>query len=134
MTPAKPLADIDRESNMHSSPKVAAHIVNQILLAKTSGKDTMGISNYHDTIIKVEDPCDDQITAQADAGDIRVEDPEATDYSSSFDATVSGTENCAEISDAEVESCFGGDNGFPFDGFSSVFPMRFVVFFFPSHA
>lgn len=124
MTPAKSLADIDRESNMHSSPKVAAHIVNQILLAKTSGKDTMGISNYHDTIIKVEDPCDDQITAQADAGDIRVEDPEATDYSSSFDATVSGTENCAEISDAEVESCFGGDNGFPFDGFSSVFPMR----------
>ncbi|KAE9450445.1 hypothetical protein C3L33_17662, partial [Rhododendron williamsianum] len=63
--------------------------------------------------------------AQADASDIRVaEDPEATDYSSSFDGTVSGTENCAEMSDAEVESCFGGDNGFPFDGFSSVFPMR----------
>ncbi|XP_058182643.1 uncharacterized protein LOC131300701 isoform X2 [Rhododendron vialii] len=125
MTPAKPLTDIDRDSNMHSSPKVAAHIVNRILLAKSSGKDTMGISNSLDAIIKVEDPCDEQITAQADASDIKIaEDPEATDYSSSFDGTVSGTENCAEMSDVEVESCFGGDNGFPFDGFSSVFPMR----------
>ncbi|XP_057491112.1 uncharacterized protein LOC130776888 [Actinidia eriantha] len=88
------------------------------------------ISKSQDAIIKVEveDQRDKQIKAPEDAdGDVRnteAEDPNATDYSSSFDGTVSGTENCSGLSDAEVESCFYGDNDFAFDGFGSGFPVR----------
>lgn len=55
------------------------------------------------------------------------EDPDATENSSSFDDTNSGYENTSGLSDVEVESQFFGDSDLtpPFDGFGSVFPMRF---------
>lgn len=49
------------------------------------------------------------------------EDPNATDYSTSFDDSLSGTESCAGMSDDEVESSqFYGSDSFPFDGFNSM--------------
>ncbi|KAL3619902.1 hypothetical protein CASFOL_034814 [Castilleja foliolosa] len=61
--------------------------------------------------------------------DARVEakdDPDATEYSSSFADTTSGNEINYGLSDAEVESQFFGDSDLapPYDGFSSVFPIR----------
>lgn len=61
--------------------------------------------------------------------DLRVEakeDPDATENSSSFADTISGNENNSGLSDAELESQFFGDGDLaPFDGFGSVFPIRF---------
>ncbi|XP_022874957.1 uncharacterized protein LOC111393583 [Olea europaea var. sylvestris] len=53
-------------------------------------------------------------------------DPDATEYSSSFADTTSGNGNSSELSDAEVESQFFGDNDVmpPFDAFNGIFPMR----------
>lgn len=57
------------------------------------------------------------------------EDPDATENSSSFADTTSGNENTSELSDAEVESQLFGGRGLapPFDGFGSVFPIRFQI-------
>lgn len=57
------------------------------------------------------------------------EDPDATENSSSFGDTISGYENTSGLSDVEVESQFFGDSDLtpPFDGFGSVFPIRFGV-------
>ncbi|KAL3621641.1 hypothetical protein CASFOL_036553 [Castilleja foliolosa] len=54
------------------------------------------------------------------------EDPDATEDSSSFADTYSGNENNSGLSGAEVESQFFEDSDLapPFDGFSSVFPIR----------
>ncbi|XP_020232793.1 uncharacterized protein LOC109813084 [Cajanus cajan] len=91
-------------------------------------------------IIKVEPFLDEQIsttkifedtevdivswTNKGDFASNKNEDPDATDYSSSFADTTSDAENGSRLSDAEVESEFLGDNGLAdtFDG--SAFPMR----------
>ncbi|KAI7979116.1 hypothetical protein LOK49_Contig508G00006 [Camellia lanceoleosa] len=127
MAPTQPSVETDLDSKLHSSVKVAAHNANKNLLARSSGKSLMCISNPEDAFIELEGEFDEQINAPEGDDDIRVaeaEDSDATDYSSSFGGTVSGTENCSGSSDAEVESCFYGDEGFGFDGFSSVFRMR----------
>lgn len=53
------------------------------------------------------------------------EDPDATEYSSSF-AETSDTDNCAEFNEGEVETQFFGDIGLPpaFGSFSSALPIR----------
>ena len=55
------------------------------------------------------------------------EDPDATEYSSSFADTISGNENGSSLSDAEVESKLIPDIYLApaCDGFGSVFPIRF---------
>ncbi|KAL2459875.1 hypothetical protein Fot_54619 [Forsythia ovata] len=58
-----------------------------------------------------------EYTRGKDKGVVAKEDPDATEYSSSFADTTSGNGNSSELSDAEVES-------HPFDGFNSIFPMR----------
>lgn len=59
------------------------------------------------------------------------EDPDATEYSSSFADTISGNENGSSLSDAEVESQFISDIDLApaFDGFGSVFPIRFALIY-----
>lgn len=106
----------------------------------TSGKGLRYMNNSEAAIIKKEVLSDEQnksregpddavvTISEITNSDIRVpeaEDPDATDYSSSFAGTVSGNGNCSELSDAEVESQFYGDNDFTsaFDGFSSVLPL-----------
>ncbi|TKY59147.1 hypothetical protein E2542_SST16224 [Spatholobus suberectus] len=91
-------------------------------------------------IIKVEPFLDEQInttkvvedtevdivswTNKGDFASNKNEDPDATDYSSSFADTMSDAENGSRLSDAEVESEFLGDSVLAdtFDG--SAFPMR----------
>ncbi|MED6158072.1 hypothetical protein PIB30_029266 [Stylosanthes scabra] len=93
-------------------------------------------------IIKVEPVLDEQIntpkviedadidivswTNKGDLASNKNEDPDATEYSSSFGDTTSGTENGSRVSDAEVESEFLGDSGLAcnFDAFDSAFHMR----------
>ncbi|XP_051126391.1 uncharacterized protein LOC127248215 [Andrographis paniculata] len=61
--------------------------------------------------------------------DVRMEakeDPDATEYSSSFGDTTSGNENTSGLSETEVESQFVGDSDLvpQFDEFGSMFPRR----------
>jgi hypothetical protein len=65
-------------------------------------------------------------TNKGDVGSTKNEDPDATEYSSSFADTNSDGENSSRSSDAEVESEFVGENNvaFPFDTFGSDFRMR----------
>nr|POF23508.1 hypothetical protein CFP56_40082 [Quercus suber] len=50
-------------------------------------------------------------TIKSDIGLTKSEDPDATDYSSSFADSASDIENCSGLSEGEVESQFFGDNG-----------------------
>jgi hypothetical protein len=65
-------------------------------------------------------------TNKGDVGSTKNEDPDATEYSSSFADTNSDAENSSRSSDAEVESEFVGENNVacPFDTFGSDFRMR----------
>ncbi|KAL6952820.1 hypothetical protein U1Q18_047502 [Sarracenia purpurea var. burkii] len=131
MGPAQPSADIDPISEVQSS---AADLVKTSVFVKSSGRSSTCISNSQDAIIEVENQCDEQIKApKCDNGTkiAKAEDPDATEYSSSFDGTVSGTENYSGLSDAEIESCFYIDNGFTIDGFSSVFSTSEQLIVFP---
>lgn len=111
---------------------------------RSSGADSAmkGLScsnNCEDAIIGTEDWLDDKskipkyvdvdITEcrnHSDVGMAETEDPNATEYSSSFDGTADDNENCSGFCEGEVESQFLGDNGFgsSFDAFGSVFQMR----------
>jgi len=77
---------------------------------------------------KVFEDTEVDIVSWANKGDFasnKSEDPDATDYSSSFADTGSGAENGSKFSDAEVESEFLGDSGGLPDAFDgSAFPMR----------
>lgn len=55
----------------------------------------------------------------------KTEDPDATEYSSSFGNTESDNERCSGLSEAEVESQYFGDS--TYDSFGSLFQMRCVV-------
>lgn len=60
-----------------------------------------------------------------DIGMVAKEDPDATENSSSFANSTSRDEDTSVLSDAEVDSkILIEDNLEPFDGFSSMFPMR----------
>ncbi|TXG72710.1 hypothetical protein EZV62_001289 [Acer yangbiense] len=54
------------------------------------------------------------------------EDPNATEYSSSFGNSKSDNERCSGLSETEVESQYFGDSGLPstYDAFSSMFNVR----------
>lgn len=65
-------------------------------------------------------------------GEIRLteaEDPDATEYSSSFGNTEPDTERCSGLSEVEVESQYFDVNGLRTncDSFGRLFQMRFVV-------
>ncbi|XP_031110162.1 uncharacterized protein LOC116014275 [Ipomoea triloba] len=59
-------------------------------------------------------------------GILTKEDPDETEYSSSFADSTSGNDNFSGPSDAEVESQFCNESGLgsSFDGFGSLFPLR----------
>lgn len=63
-------------------------------------------------------------TNKGDFASNKIEDPDATDYSSSFADTMSDVENGSRLSDAEVESEFLGDEGLAATFDDSSFPMR----------
>ncbi|XP_052172395.1 uncharacterized protein LOC127788301 isoform X3 [Diospyros lotus] len=123
MLPAQPKVENDLQNKVHSFTEAAAHAANSGMVTKSLSH----IHNSEDSIIEVEGQFDEEIKSPECVGNHRVaakEDPDATDYSSSFEGTMSGTENGSGLSDAEVESCFYDDNGFAYDGFNSIFPIR----------
>ncbi|XVE80907.1 hypothetical protein DITRI_Ditri15bG0019000 [Diplodiscus trichospermus] len=65
-------------------------------------------------------------TNNNDIRTVKSEDPDATEYSSSFADTTSDAKKCSGLSDAEVESQFIGDAAFgsAYDAFSNVFHTR----------
>ncbi|XP_061373460.1 uncharacterized protein LOC133315804 [Gastrolobium bilobum] len=78
---------------------------------------------------KVLEDTDVDIVSWTNKGDFasnKNEDPDETEYSSSFADTTSDAENCPRVSDAEVESELLGDNGLActFDAFDCSFRMR----------
>ncbi|KAK7400678.1 hypothetical protein VNO78_11934 [Psophocarpus tetragonolobus] len=91
-------------------------------------------------IVKVEPFLDEQInstkvfedtevdivswTNKGDFTSSKNDDPDATDYSSSFADTTSDAENGSRLSDVEVESAFLGDNGLGGSFDDSAFPTR----------
>lgn len=103
MAPAQLSVDIDPNSKLNINPKAEE-----------------GVDDF---VVNVS-----EISRNNDIKMPKEEDPDATEYSSSFADTTSANENCSGLSDAEVESAFYDDHGFAsaFD----VFPMRFEFDFF----
>ncbi|OVA12255.1 hypothetical protein BVC80_1779g26 [Macleaya cordata] len=134
MVPSPMLIDVDQENKLEVGLKVPL---------TQDDKNLRCLNNCEDTNFDMEALLDQQTLAPAatesedveiiectNASEIRLpegDDPDATEYSSSFGDTVSGNDDGSRLSDAEVESQFNGDNGLGdnvFDGFSSLFPMR----------
>ncbi|KAJ7947452.1 Elongation factor [Quillaja saponaria] len=136
MAPDQPLSDKDKESKPNFCPIVAPHKEN------AEEKDLSCTSDYEKAIVK-EEPVLDKLskapnipehmhvditscTNKGEKASTKAEDPDATEYSSSFADTTSDTETCSRFSEAEVESEFLGDSSLTctFDAFSSAFQMR----------
>ncbi|KAK9287756.1 hypothetical protein L1049_016196 [Liquidambar formosana] len=142
MAPAQPLTNMGLVSQPHSSTKVATNKDNRSVLENSDEKGLRCMSKCEDAILSMEAYLEKHTKAPVGIEDVEVElaecmntsdirlgedeDPEATEYSSSFGDTVSGTENRSGFSEAEVESQFYGDNGLTsaFDAFGSMFQMR----------
>ncbi|KAJ4979975.1 hypothetical protein NE237_010755 [Protea cynaroides] len=140
MAPAKVLNDEVLEINLETTAKVAVNKENGSSSAIKDEKGLKCMSNYEDTAFDMENMLDHHITTAdetvdtevdviecVNADDLRLaeaEDPNATEYSSSFENTISGNEDGSRLSDAEVESRFCGDSGSAFDGFDSMFRTR----------
>lgn len=132
MGPAQPL--IDTDPNCKSTPKVVPE----------KGKCKSG---WEATLSEMEAMLDGQSKAAGGTEDVEVdvtgcaniidtklteaEDPDATEYSSSFGDTVSGNEKYPGLSEAEVESEYRDHNGLdsPFDSFGLMFQTRYAFFF-----
>ncbi|POO02034.1 elongation factor [Trema orientale] len=142
MSPAQPLMDVEVDCKPNINAQVAPENGNKssLTVAENLAMRCLSCSsNFEDSITGMEDLIDDQnkvleevdvdITEWRNDSDIRLaekEDPDATEYSSSFEDTASDAENCSGFCEGEVESQFFGDNGFAssFDALGSVFQMR----------
>lgn len=136
MGPAHPISDKDKKSKPNFALKVAAVKGNE------EGKGTSYLSHSEKPIVKVEAFLDEPIKSVKDPEDMDVDivswtnkvdfapnkndDPDATEYSSSFADSMSDPETSSRLSEAEVESELFDDSGFScaFDSFRSAFPMR----------
>ncbi|KAB1213210.1 hypothetical protein CJ030_MR5G022387 [Morella rubra] len=138
MAPAQPFMDSDLDIKPHIAEKMAP----ASSVTNLDGKGLRCRSICQDTNTAAQAMLDDQtkapkcpedldvdITGCTVRSDIRLpksEDPDATEYSSSFADTLSNTENCSGLSEGEVESQFFGDNSLapPFDAFSGAIQVR----------
>ncbi|KAF7805310.1 uncharacterized protein G2W53_037471 [Senna tora] len=136
MGPAHPFSDKDKESKPNFVLKVAT------VEDKVEEKGMNYLSHCEKPVVKVEPFLDEQISTAKVLEDVEIdivswtnkgdfsanknEDPDATEYSSSFADTTSDPETTSRLSEAEAESEFLGDNGLActFDAFGSAFPMR----------
>lgn len=136
--------DIEPNCKQHDSTKVEFHRENKNILEKSVVIDSRCMDNREETMNGIETLLDEQSKAPEDPEDLEVdvitctnvnetrsaeaEDPDATEYSSSFTDTISDTERCSGLSEAEVESQFFGDSDLasPYDAFSSIFQTRCV--------
>lgn len=145
MSPAQPFMDIDLDVKPPIAAKMALDKEKRSSLTNSNGKVLRCRSNSGGTNIETQAMLDDQTkalkppedlevdiigcTVKSEIRSIKSEDPDATEYSSSFADTSSNTENCSGLSEGEVESQFFGDDSLAsaFDAFSTSLQMRFVL-------
>ncbi|XP_024024646.1 uncharacterized protein LOC21403300 isoform X2 [Morus notabilis] len=131
--------EVEEDRKPQLNPEVAPDKGNKSSVANLAMKGLSCSNNCEDTTTGMEDWFDDKskipkdvdvdITGSRNPSNIALaetEDPNATEYSSSFDGTADDNENCSGFSEGEVESQFFGDNGFgsSFDAFGGLFQIR----------
>ncbi|XP_010257268.1 PREDICTED: uncharacterized protein LOC104597440 isoform X2 [Nelumbo nucifera] len=143
MDPSQIFVDPDPESKPKDNVKIALEKVNGVFLATRDQQGLRCMSNCEDTTFDIECLLDQHTKVEDEAMDVEVDiiecmntnansldeadDPDATEYSSSFGDTISGTEDNSRLSDAEVESRYCDDNDLAstfFDGLDSLFRKR----------
>lgn len=149
MAPAQVLVDQKQQRIMEAPMKSVAERENENFMEISDDVDLRCTNNCEDNAFDIDilphqhevyeagDPIVDIVDcADASARVSQDEDPDATEYSSSFGNTMSGSDNGlnSNLSDADVESSFHCDNGdsISFDGLGRVFRPRyhFRAFFF----
>ncbi|XP_010930339.1 uncharacterized protein [Elaeis guineensis] len=145
MAPAQALVGIDEERKPDIVVKSEAEEANgeKVMMSEATGLVCM--NNFEDNGFYAESSCilkkvDDGMDQEVEILDcddgfaiekVKAEDPDATDYSSSFGGTIAGSDNESKLnqSDVEVDSGFGVMNGDPavFDGFNRVFKKKKVT-------
>lgn len=139
MAPAQPFTEIDQDCRPSINAKVELDTENRSSLPNSAAEGLGCMKNCEDTAIRMngEDKAS-MCTSDVDVDIVEcrnnhnsslqaeTEDPDATEYSSSFADTMSDTENFSGFSEGEVQSQFFADNGLAsaFDAFSSSFQMR----------
>uniref|UniRef100_A0A2P2JAL7 Uncharacterized protein LOC105628261 n=1 Tax=Rhizophora mucronata TaxID=61149 RepID=A0A2P2JAL7_RHIMU len=134
--------DVDSECKPHRSTEVAIDTQNKNAPTVSNGMDLRHTVKCEETVNGWDTVLSEQIKASNDLVDVEVdivactntnetgsaqaEDPDATEYSSSFADTTSDTEKYSERSDVEVESQFFGDSELasPYDELGSLFGTR----------
>ncbi|XP_065865219.1 uncharacterized protein [Euphorbia lathyris] len=137
MVPKQPLMDIDRDCKELHSVKAELDIDYGTILAKTNVIGSECIAKPEEPVYALDeqtmlnDPQDVEvdIITYKNINELRTaegEDPDATEYSSSFANTLSGTEKYSGLSENEVESQFFDDSDLasPYDTFNSIFQTR----------
>lgn len=143
MGPAQLFMDTDLDIKPHITAKVAPaeEKINSLkisggkgLICRNGGAkiETQAILGNQSKATKFPEDLEVDIvgsTIKSDIGLTKSEDPDATDYSSSFADSTSDIENCSGLSEGEVESRFFGDNGLgsSFDTFRNTLQLRFVL-------
>lgn len=135
MAPAQPLMDVKLECESHYAT-FEPNKESKSNLANSDAKDLKGLDYVllniqAETSKGLEDIEVDIInTSNGEERLAEADDPDATDYSSSFGDTESDNERCSALSEAEVESQYLGDDGFgsSYDEFSNMFQTRCVLY------
>ncbi|XP_038989560.1 uncharacterized protein LOC103716106 isoform X2 [Phoenix dactylifera] len=143
MAPAQALVGIDEERKPDIVVKSEAEDENGEKVMMNDATGLVCMNNFEDNgfyaessfnLRKVDDSMDQEVEIlDWDDGvaieKVKAEDPDATDYSSSFGGTFSGCDDESKLSDAEVDSGFGVMNSDPavFDGFDRVFKKKKVT-------
>jgi hypothetical protein len=147
MVPAQPVMDIKPDCKLQNSTNIVIDRENKNVQDTSDGLGLRCKNECEETINQVNTLLDGKATIPKDFEDVEVdivtctkinetksalvEDPDATEYSSSFADTTSDPEKCSGLSEAEMESQFFGDSDLasPFDdAFSSIFQTRCVLF------
>lgn len=128
--------DVNPDSKLHCAPKASVEKEKPTPFDSSDGKSLrcMNKDKMEGLLQKQKAPKTSEdievdiigCTNNNDIRTVKIEDPDVTECSSSFADTMSDTEKCSGLSDAEVESQFLGDAAFgsAYEPFSSVFHMR----------
>lgn len=128
MAPAQPFTDIDQDCKPCINAKLELDTENRSSLENSSLENINCVTNCDDTSIRMEAVLNGRDKALMCIADVDVdivecrnnhnhsllaetEDPDATEYSSSFADTEPDTENFSGFSEAEVESQLFPENG-----------------------
>ena len=146
MVPAQPMMDIKPDCKLENSTNIVIDRENKNVQDTSDGRGLSCTNDSKETINQVNILLDGKATTPKDFEDVEVdivtctkinetrpaevEDPDATEYSSSFADTASDPEKCSGLSEAEMESQFFGDSDLasPYDAFDSIFQARCVLF------